>query len=136
MMEEVKRRGGEKQPVQLAPRSIAWSKRELEQDSKRVALALNSPLRLEATAHRQRGGWRLEIRGRAAARYPRRNRILLGRPFGRELAIEEGLFAALQDAGWLHPYEAVWSWCVEEGDPRLMNLSTPERGWLERLLLG
>jgi hypothetical protein len=45
----------------------------------------------------------------------------------------EGLFADLQRAGWLHPFEAVWCWSVTEVDPRLEALETPERGWLERL---
>jgi hypothetical protein len=107
----------------------------LKHDSLRVALALNSPLHIEATAYREARGWRLELRGRAAARYPRRSRTELGRLFGQALVIEEGLFAALQDAGWLHPYEAVWTWSVAEGDPRLEDLRTPERTWFERLLV-
>jgi hypothetical protein len=115
LLDEARRRGGGRQRLELGPRSIAWSRRDLERDSRRVALALNSPLRLEATAHRQAEGWRLELRGRAAVRYPRRSRTLLGRFFGQEFVIEEGLFAALQDAGWLHPFDVVW--CPSPSSP-------------------
>ncbi|MFL5348038.1 MAG: hypothetical protein ACJ8AT_24875 [Hyalangium sp.] len=119
MLEEARRHGKAKGPVTLSRRSVRWTKRDLERDSLRVALALNSPLYLDAVAYPEGKGWRLELQGRAAARYPARNRIALGRWFGQWLVIEEGLFAALQDAGWLHPYVAVWSWTVEEGDSRL-----------------
>jgi len=123
LLEEARRRGEGRTHLQLPPRGIAWSPGDLERDSPRVALALNSPLRLEATAYRQAGGWRLEVRGRVAVRYPRRSRTLLGRLFDQELVIEEGLFADLQHAGWLHPFEAVWCWSVTEADPRLQDLS-------------
>ncbi|WP_224370941.1 hypothetical protein [Hyalangium versicolor] len=116
LLEEARRRGSTGAPVKLRRRSVQWTKRDLGRDSLRVALALNSPLYLEAVAYPQGKGWRLEIRGRAAARYPSRSRTQLGQLFGQPLVIEEGLFAALQDAGWLHPYEAVWSWTVEDGD--------------------
>jgi hypothetical protein len=106
-------------PVELSRRRVLWTKRDLGRNSLRVALALNSPLYLKAVAYPRGTGWRLEFQGRAAVRYPSRSRVPLGRLFGQPLVIEEGLFAALQDAGWLHPYEAVWSWSVEERGPRL-----------------
>jgi hypothetical protein len=124
LLEEAHQRHGRAEgPVTLSKRRVLWTKRNLERDSLRVALALNSPLFLEAVAYPQSSGWHLEIRGKAAVRYPHRNRVPLGRLFGQRLVIEEGLFAALQEAGWLHPYEAVWSWSVEEGDPRLAEPS-------------
>ncbi|HYO58419.1 hypothetical protein [Archangium sp.] len=119
LLEEARRQERAGAPVKLSRRRVLWTKRDLGRDSLRVALALNSPLYLEAVAYPRGTGWRLEVQGRAAVRYPSRNRVPLGRLFGQPLVIEEGLFAALQDAGWLHPYEAVWSWTVEEGDPRL-----------------
>ncbi|WNG45963.1 hypothetical protein F0U60_18960 [Archangium minus] len=114
MLEEARRQGRTEAPVKLSRRRVLWTKRDLGRDSLRVALALNSPLYLDAVAYPQNEGWRLEIQGRAAVRYPSRNRVPLGRLFGQPLVIEEGLFAALQVAGWLHPYEAVWRWTVEE----------------------
>ncbi len=113
LLEEARRHGRAEGPVKLSRRRVLWTKRHLERDSRRVALALNSPLFLDAVAYPEGEGWRLEIQGRAAVRYPHRNRVPLGRLFGQPLVIEEGLFAALQEAGWLHPYEAVWSWTVE-----------------------
>jgi hypothetical protein len=117
MLEEARRQGKAKGPVTLSKRRVLWTKRHQGRDSLRVALALNSPLWLEAVAYPEDKGWRLEIQGRAAVRYPSRSRTPLGRLFGQPLVIEEGLFAALQEAGWLHPYVAVWSWTVEAEDP-------------------
>ncbi|WP_331118358.1 hypothetical protein [Archangium sp.] len=117
MLEEARRHGKAEGPVTLSKRRVLWTKRQLGEDSLRVALALNSPLWLEGVAYREDKGWRLELQGRAAVRYPSRNRVPLGRLFGQPLVIEEGLFAALQDAGWLHPYVAVWSWTVEAVGP-------------------
>lgn len=114
MMEEARRLGRAGAPVKLSRRRVQWTKRDLGRDSLRVALALNSPLILDAVAYPEGTGWRLELQGRAAARYPSRSRTPLGQLFGQPLVIEEGLFAALQAEGWLHPYEAVWSWTVVE----------------------
>ena len=115
MLAEARRRGRPGESVKLSRRTVAWTAEALARDSPRVALALNSPLELEAVAHPRGSGWRLELQGRAAVRYPARSRVSLGRVFGQPLVLEEGLFAALQNAGWLHPYTAVWSWSVEEG---------------------
>ncbi|WP_375772454.1 hypothetical protein NR798_16715 [Archangium gephyra] len=127
LLEEARRRGRAGGPVKLTRRGVQWTKRDLGRDSLRVALALNSPLYLDAVAYPQGTGWRLEIQGRAAMRYPPRSRTSLGRMFGQPLVIEEGLFAALQAAGWLHPYEAVWSWTVEEGEPSRSAAPTESR---------
>jgi hypothetical protein len=56
--------------------------------------------RLDVMAERlAANGWRLST--------PERVRVAT-------LNLAMGLFAALQEAGWLHPYVAVWSWTVEE----------------------
>lgn len=131
LLEEARRQGSAGAPVRLSRRRVVWTKRNLERDSLRVALALNSPLYLEAVAYPQGKGWRLELQGRATVRYPSRNRVPLGQLFGRPIVIEEGLFAALQDAGWLHPYEAVWSWTVEDGDPSSLGWGVIAAGALQ-----
>lgn len=57
----------------------------------------------------------------------------LGLSAGAPLAaweLQHRLFAALQDAGWLHPYEALWSWTVEEGDPSSLGSGATAAGAL------
>lgn len=104
-------------PVALVPHVIAWSRAAVVTDSPRVALALNSPLRLSGTARCINGAFRVSVEGRAAARYPPRSRTHLGRFLGHELIIEEGLFAHLQTQGWFHPYTAIYVWEVERDLP-------------------
>lgn len=46
MLEEARRQGRAEAPMKLTRRRVLWTKRDLERDSPRVALALNSPLYL------------------------------------------------------------------------------------------
>lgn len=120
--------------VQLTERTVSWPQYGFGQDSLRVALALNSPLVLQGTASRVGGRWRLDLVGSARVEYPEKGRIsLLGNVHGREIALEEGLFHALQDVGWLHPYTARWSWTVYSDEPRLRTTSA-ELSWRESVL--
>lgn len=108
--------------------SVAWRTYWAPDDSPRVSLALNGPLRLEA----RKTSDGLAVTGRVDVRYPERSRFRIGRVAGVDLEIEEGLFYDLQERGWLHPYEARFTWTVTEeslADP-------PRRGWRERALLG
>ncbi len=117
--------------VALPARQVAW--RSYDQDSPRVSLALNGPLWLSGRAVREGGRWRLDLEGVVECRYPRSSRLTLARLGGESIALDEGLFWALQETGWLHPFTARWRWTVREGDPRLRD-PLPELSWRERLL--
>ena len=71
-------------------------------------MALNV-FRLSALARREGGRWRIEFSGWVSISY-QRLWITLFKFKGKPFFIEEGLFGALQDLGWLHPYRAEWSW--------------------------
>jgi hypothetical protein len=105
--------------------------------SARVALALD-PVTLGGTAHHvgPPGGerWRLDVRATVDVRYRAGASLVLGRVRGVPIVVDEGLFAALQDRGWLHPYRAVWVWSAWADDPFLRDRSTVERDWRENLL--
>jgi hypothetical protein len=120
--------------VQLTERSVSWPQYGFGQDSLRVALALNCPLVIQGTASRAGGRWRLDLVGSARVEYPDSGRVsLLGQVHGREIALEEGMFHALQDVGWLHPYTAKWSWTVYSDDPRL-HAAAADLSWRESTL--
>ncbi len=120
--------------VQLTPETVGWPHYAFGQDSLRVALALNSPLEISGTASRVDDRWRLDLVGTARIEYPSKGRVsLMGNVHGREIALEEGLFGALQDVGWLHPYTARWSWTVYSDDPRLTS-PKPDLSWRENLV--
>lgn len=121
--------------VQLSPVSVSWPQYAFGQDSLRVALALNSPLEITGTASRVDDRWRLDLVGSARVEYPKRGRVsLLGNVHGKEIALEEGLFGALQEVAWLYPYTARWSWTVYSDDPRLTS-PRPEISWREGMVM-
>jgi hypothetical protein len=103
--------GSERQPIAMEVTRLPWSDYELDKSERRVALALN-PCLLDAAATWSEDGWVITARARVLVRFPSDSRTVLGTLFGRELVIEEGLFWALQECGWLHPYEAVWTWTL------------------------
>jgi hypothetical protein len=82
--------------------SVAFAYRA-EHAHARVALALNP-----VTVRVVHG----EVRATVPVRYPRRYLLVLMHANGRPIGIEEGLFWALQERGWLMPYEADWRWPV------------------------
>jgi hypothetical protein len=91
------------EPVRVSWPSTAY--RQLGGSEARVALALN-PSDVSAVARRSGRGWEIEVRVEVRVEYPKSASVrLIESP---QLRVEEGLFWALQEAGWLHPYTAVW----------------------------
>ncbi len=84
-------------------------------DPWRVALALN-PIAMSGEAARENGEWVLHLVGRVPVSYPKSSRVTIPVPRVGELAVEEGLFHALQEAGMLHPYVAEYHWRVRAED--------------------
>ena len=134
LIEFAENQGKDEDLVTLPMTRITWSQYSMNSDSARVALALNSPLEVIGTAHREGTHWRLELVGRARAEYPRRSILLLFSLDGKRVELDEGLFWVLQESGWLHPYIAEWRWSVLSNDPRLQNLRTPFLSFRERFL--
>jgi hypothetical protein len=104
-----------------------------DRESLRAALALN-PLLLAGRVVRAGQGWRADLQATVQVAYPRRAVLRLRDVRGRSLVIDEGLFWALQQRGWLHPYVATWQWSVWSNDPRLADLERPIRVAWERLV--
>ena len=95
------------------PRTVVWAYEPSE--SARVALACNA-LHLTGKRVEENGRRGVQIRGRVDVSYADRYFLVMGRIPGRTIGIEEGLFRMIERAGWLHPYDAVWSWTVWESD--------------------
>jgi hypothetical protein len=104
-----------------------------DRESLRAALALN-PLLLVGRVVKAGQGWRADLRATVQVAYPRRAVLRLRDVRGRSLVIDEGLFWALQQRGWLHPYVVTWQWSVWSSDSRLADLERPIRGTWERLV--
>ena len=95
-------------------------------ESLRAGLALNSML---LKGEPVGDDW--QFTGVVEISYPHRYRLVLAQVAGHTFQIEEGLFGMLEQAGWLHPYDAEWTWTMTVDDPRLADLTTPRRSWLE-----
>jgi hypothetical protein len=108
--------GGALDKMEMAESHIAF---DYARDSKRVALALNT-LTLNASATRDGGRWRIDVRGRVAVKYPRKSRVTLVSIDSAAFRFEEGLFWALQERGLMFPYVAEWRWTLYSDDPRLL----------------
>ena len=104
-----------------------------DRESLRAALALN-PLLLVGRVVKAGQGWRADLQATVQVAYPRRAVLRLRDVRGRSLVIDEGLFWALQQRGWLRPYVATWQWSVLSSDSRLADLERPIRGAWERLV--
>jgi hypothetical protein len=76
-------------------------------------------MEIRARAVGPKDGWRIDVTGRAPIRYPPRSRTPLFRAAGRSFYVEEALFFALQERGWIFPYTAEWHWALFSDDPRL-----------------
>lgn len=96
-------------PLRFGPRRITFT---YGQDDPRVALALN-PCLLSAVATPQDGGWRVEAEVAVEVRYPPRSPLQMFAYRGEPFIVEEGLFYALQEAGWYHPYTMTWRWTTQ-----------------------
>lgn len=120
-------RASGKDDLDLGPRAVTWA--NYESDAPRVALALNA-LTLTAHARRDgRDGWKLNVKGRVAVRYPDTGTV----PIAKDVVIHERLFAVLQERGWLFPYEAEWRWTITDDDPRLKQ-DRPTVSGIERAI--
>lgn len=93
--------------VRMAPVKLTW--RHYRTD-RRVALALNAPSMLHASARSDGKNWTIDCRITVPVVYPKRARVWLLNVAGVDIYVEEGLFHAAQELGWLHYYRAVWHW--------------------------
>ena len=73
--------------------------------NQRWGLALNA-LRIIA----ERANGRIRYRGIVECSYPEDALITLPTGLGVGIPLNEGLYRSLEEAGWLHPYNAVWHW--------------------------
>lgn len=124
----------QERPLLLPETQISWNQYSTKADSLRVALALNSPMKLRGTAHREGAHWHLQLVASARVEYPRRAVHSIFAVDGKAVQLDEGLFWVLQQSGWLHPYTAEWRWSILSDDPRLQDLRTPILSPRERLV--
>ncbi|MBK9371884.1 MAG: hypothetical protein IPN01_37270 [Deltaproteobacteria bacterium] len=94
------------EPVRFGPERVVFV---YGQDDPRVALALN-PCLLSAVATPEQGGWRIDAEVAVKVEYPPSYTLHLFSYDGEAFAVEEGLFYALQELGWYHPYTMTWRW--------------------------
>jgi hypothetical protein len=85
------------------------------QKDQRVALALH-PCHLSGTAVRVAGEWKGSFQAQIPISYFPQDRVLLFTLLDTAVWFEEGLFYAMQNAGWCFPYLATWKWEVNEDD--------------------
>ncbi|RMF89525.1 MAG: hypothetical protein D6736_08215 [Nitrospinota bacterium] len=131
MLREARRSG--QTDYKLRKYRIGWSYNP-RHESIRTALALN-PFTITGHAIKHGDRWLLKLRGTVRIEYSRKYKLMLFRSLrGRKIVIDEGLFWVLQERGWFFPYQAVWTWSVWSDDPRLEDLNSVYRGWLEKLL--
>jgi len=103
--------------VMLPARTISW---QSTQNDRRVALALN-PVTIEAKACPVGNRWRMDCRATTRVKYRSGAERILMTAGDKKLILPEGPFWALQQAGWLKPYTAVWEWSVFSDDERLVK---------------
>jgi len=101
--------------VMLPARTISWQN---TQNDRRVALALN-PVTIEAKACPVGNRWRLDCKATTRIKYRSGAERILLMSGDKKLTLPEGPFWALQQAGWLKPYTAVWEWSFFSDDERL-----------------
>lgn len=103
--------------VSLPARSISW---QSTQGDRRVALALN-PVKLEAKACPVGQRWRFDCRATTRVKYDKIGARVIISVADRQLMLPEAPFWALQQAGWLKPFTAVWEWSFFSDDKRLKS---------------
>lgn len=115
------------QPVDgvLSGRRLAWTYGATG-SSVRGALALTP-----ATVSGRRLEGAVEVRTSVPIDYPDRFRLVLVEVGGLAVGVEEGLFNALEERGWLHPYTLTWVSRVPDGP-----LPDPCEAWTVRLFSG
>lgn len=107
--------------------------------SVRAALALTP---VEIVTRGLEGG--LLVEATVPVDYPPSFRLVFGRFGPFDLAVEEGLFHAAEERGWLHPYRLTWevqvplegplpplceAWSIRLGKPLLDQISTATWPW-------
>jgi hypothetical protein len=120
-------------PGPLPPAEVAWTSYFGPGVSPSVSLALNCPLSLTGTKAED---GTIEVAASCLVAYPQHARLPLTTVLGEAVGIEEGVFWALQERGWLHPYTAVWTFSVQSDDPRLGEVERAQLGRREELLVG
>ncbi len=107
---ELELRNSRQRPAALSRERVAWRPGSVAfspwDPESRAMLALN-PCEVSATARRAGAQWILEVAVEVHVAYPRHARTCVLRE--PELCVEEGLFWVLQEAHWLHPYTAIWT---------------------------
>lgn len=104
-------------------RRIAWRYGE-RGTSVRAALALNP-----ATVRLERHDDGVQVSATVPVDYPERARLVFGELGPFEVAVEEGLFHALETRGWLHPYRLTYVATLPDGEA----LPTACEAWPLRL---
>ena len=102
----------------MDPVLLTW--RNYEAD-RRVAFALNAPSKLYAEARHDGKEWFIEGKIITPVDYPEESRTKVFSIGGKPFFVEEGLFHALEELGWLFPYQAVWVWKMKASELKLDN---------------
>lgn len=98
----------------------------------RVALAVNCPFVLRATATWENYRWRIDSEGSCKVSYGRFNEMttVFRHPFDSRnehpLAISETMFWGLQKVGWMYPFTVTYRWKFYNDDPRIVENSSNE----------
>ena len=125
--------------VELQARKIRWDYRDGVHPELPFTLPVRGPLELGGGAERSGAVWTLFLTatGEVVHPSPSQRQRRTGRGQAPPL-FDEGLFWALQQKQWLHPYMGRWSWITSSADPRLEAttepLYSPQERWLVRAL--
>ena len=119
----------------LDPRIVSWPEYGANERSLAVALALNCPLYLHAAVIEPGPDPLIRYQARCKVDYPAQAPLVLVRTALHRYTLDEGVFHLLEEAGRLHPYEAVWTFELRASDPRLEERTTAQLGVGERLAL-
>lgn len=104
--------------VEFGPVEVTWTADEFKmgKHEARFAYALN-PTTLSAVAVRRDDRWKIDVQHTVEVGYSESLSVtLFEKP---KLVLDCGLFWALQELGWLHPYTAVWRFSVYDDDSRI-----------------
>lgn len=121
--------------VDLPARPVSWGPEDAVHPSLPVLMPITSPMLLQVSGDREAARWRLTVVASARVSWERRARYVMPwRVDGVEVSLDESLFFALEQRGWLHPYECTWSFTLMSDDPRLQDTTRPLRGLVEEVV--
>lgn len=117
-------------PVESKPKhktiKISWNRyTDVPYGEVRVGLALNCPLVLDLESAWKNNGWLIKARASCDVAYPRFRQMTEVPLFsGLSFPISETMFWALQEEGWLFPYNVSYEWTVGPNveKPRLKDV--------------